>query len=97
MDAVENNKYGWFWACPNGGNNCMYRHALPPGFVLKKVSTMELFFVNRVGHYGYFQHCLQNKKQNKNHKNMNKNKKKSAMMLAVKLMQAICWYVLLLV
>ncbi len=37
LDAVENNKYGWFWQCPNGGNNCMYRHALPPGFVLKKV------------------------------------------------------------
>ena len=37
LDAVENGKYGWFWACPNGGDQCMYRHALPPGFVLKKV------------------------------------------------------------
>ena len=37
LDAVENNKYGWFWNCPNGGKDCMYRHALPPGFVLKKV------------------------------------------------------------
>jgi len=36
LDAVENGKYGWFWACPNGGDQCMYRHALPPGFVLKK-------------------------------------------------------------
>jgi len=36
LDAVENNKYGWFWECPNGGKNCKYRHALPPGFVLKK-------------------------------------------------------------
>jgi len=36
LDAVEGNKYGWFWTCPNGGANCMYRHALPPGFVLKK-------------------------------------------------------------
>ncbi|XP_068246203.1 zinc finger CCCH domain-containing protein 15 [Palaemon carinicauda] len=35
LDAVENGKYGWFWDCPNGGN-CIYRHALPPGFVLKK-------------------------------------------------------------
>lgn len=26
---------GWFWECPNGGPNCKYRHALPPGFVLK--------------------------------------------------------------
>jgi len=36
LDAVENNKYGWFWECPVGGKNCKYRHALPPGFVLKK-------------------------------------------------------------
>ena len=36
LDAVENNKYGWFWECPNGGKNCHYRHALPPGFVLKR-------------------------------------------------------------
>jgi len=35
IDAVEANKYGWFWECPNGGK-CIYRHALPPGFVLKK-------------------------------------------------------------
>jgi len=28
---VENCKYGWFWTCPNGGDACMYRHALPPG------------------------------------------------------------------
>ncbi|CAG0882019.1 unnamed protein product [Darwinula stevensoni] len=35
LDAVENSKYGWFWECPNG-IKCHYRHALPPGFVLKK-------------------------------------------------------------
>ncbi|CAD6918883.1 unnamed protein product [Tilletia controversa] len=35
LQAVEENKYGWFWECPNGGEKCMYRHALPPGFVLK--------------------------------------------------------------
>ena len=35
IEAVENGKYGWFWTCPNGGDNCMYRHSLPPGFVLK--------------------------------------------------------------
>ena len=33
--AVENSQYGWFWSCPNGGDKCMYRHSLPPGFVLK--------------------------------------------------------------
>eukprot|EP00245_Coleochaete_scutata_P014466 TRINITY_DN6167_c0_g2_i1.p1 TRINITY_DN6167_c0_g2~~TRINITY_DN6167_c0_g2_i1.p1 ORF type:complete len:357 (-),score=102.97 TRINITY_DN6167_c0_g2_i1:49-1119(-) len=35
LDAVEKKQYGWFWACPNGGKQCMYRHALPPGYVLK--------------------------------------------------------------
>lgn len=35
IEAVENDKYGWFWVCPNGGNECKYRHSLPPGFVLK--------------------------------------------------------------
>lgn len=35
IEAVENGKYGWFWQCPNGGDKCMYRHSLPPGFVLK--------------------------------------------------------------
>jgi hypothetical protein len=34
IDAIETQKFGWFWECPNG-DNCMYRHALPPGFVLK--------------------------------------------------------------
>jgi len=35
IEAVESKKYGWFWECPNGGNKCPYRHALPPGYVLK--------------------------------------------------------------
>ncbi|KAL8714350.1 MAG: hypothetical protein Q9220_001683 [cf. Caloplaca sp. 1 TL-2023] len=35
VDAVENGKYGWFWQCPNGGDKCMYKHSLPPGFILK--------------------------------------------------------------
>ncbi|MCJ1473276.1 hypothetical protein MMC13_001927 [Lambiella insularis] len=35
VEAVENGKYGWFWTCPNGGDKCMYKHSLPPGFVLK--------------------------------------------------------------
>ncbi|KAG8935041.1 hypothetical protein FRC01_009081 [Tulasnella sp. 417] len=34
IDAIESQKFGWFWECPNG-KDCMYRHALPPGFVLK--------------------------------------------------------------
>eukprot|EP00026_Physarum_polycephalum_P009932 Phypoly_transcript_10070.p1 GENE.Phypoly_transcript_10070~~Phypoly_transcript_10070.p1 ORF type:complete len:363 (+),score=111.53 Phypoly_transcript_10070:49-1137(+) len=36
IDAIEQQKYGWFWECPNGGAACMYVHALPPGYVLKK-------------------------------------------------------------
>ncbi|KAL9635747.1 MAG: hypothetical protein Q9164_003264 [Protoblastenia rupestris] len=35
ISAVEEGKYGWFWTCPNGGDKCMYRHSLPPGFILK--------------------------------------------------------------
>lgn len=35
LDALEKNQYGWFWECPNG-DTCHYRHALPPGFVLKR-------------------------------------------------------------
>ncbi|XP_066995926.1 zinc finger CCCH domain-containing protein 15 homolog [Anabrus simplex] len=35
LEALEKSKYGWFWSCPNG-TSCIYRHALPPGFVLKK-------------------------------------------------------------
>ncbi|KAI5795063.1 hypothetical protein EDC01DRAFT_69329 [Geopyxis carbonaria] len=35
IEAVENQKYGWFWTCPNGGDECKYRHSLPAGFVLK--------------------------------------------------------------
>ncbi|KAF7300825.1 Translation machinery-associated protein 46 [Mycena kentingensis (nom. inval.)] len=34
IQAIETQRFGWFWECPNG-DNCMYRHALPPGFVLK--------------------------------------------------------------
>lgn len=35
LDAVEKKQYGWFWVCPNGGKDCQYRHALPPGYMLK--------------------------------------------------------------
>lgn len=40
LEAVENNKYGWFWQCPVG-KDCKYRHALPPGYVLKKDKKKE--------------------------------------------------------
>jgi len=40
IDALEKNKYGWFWECPNG-EKCFYRHALPPGFVLNKDKKKE--------------------------------------------------------
>ncbi|KAF2833258.1 hypothetical protein CC86DRAFT_461667 [Ophiobolus disseminans] len=35
IQAIEDQKYGWFWVCPNGGDQCMYKHSLPPGFVIK--------------------------------------------------------------
>lgn len=40
LEAVERSKYGWFWECPSG-TKCFYRHALPPGFVLKKDKKKE--------------------------------------------------------
>lgn len=64
LDAIENNKYGWFWVCPGGGDNCMYRHALPPGFVLKKDKkkeekeeeiSLEELIENEVSTYGGIQ------------------------------------------
>ncbi|AWU75162.1 hypothetical protein CAS74_003509 [Pichia kudriavzevii] len=39
IQAVEDQKYGWLWVCPNTDPKnkveCKYRHSLPPGFVLK--------------------------------------------------------------
>lgn len=40
LEAIETGKYGWFWSCING-DSCKYRHALPPGYVLKKKETEE--------------------------------------------------------
>jgi predicted RNA binding protein YcfA (HicA-like mRNA interferase family) len=34
IKAIEDEKYGWFWECPNG-SECTYRHALPPDYVFK--------------------------------------------------------------
>lgn len=36
LEALEKRQYGWFWVCPNGGDQCKYKHALPPGYALKK-------------------------------------------------------------
>jgi len=35
LDAIEKERYSWKWMCPNG-MECIYRHCLPPGFVMKK-------------------------------------------------------------
>lgn len=40
LEALEKSKYGWFWECPNG-EKCIYRHALPQGYVLKKDKKKE--------------------------------------------------------
>lgn len=42
LDAIEDSKYGWFWVCPNGGDQCKYRHSLPPGFVFKTKEQKKL-------------------------------------------------------
>jgi hypothetical protein len=34
-------RFGWFWECPSGGEKCQYKHALPPGFVLKSQKKAE--------------------------------------------------------
>eukprot|EP01090_Pellita_catalonica_P015909 TRINITY_DN4410_c0_g1_i1.p1 TRINITY_DN4410_c0_g1~~TRINITY_DN4410_c0_g1_i1.p1 ORF type:complete len:352 (+),score=111.09 TRINITY_DN4410_c0_g1_i1:75-1130(+) len=41
IEAIQNKKYGFFWECPNGGDDCKYRHALPPGFVLEEKKKPE--------------------------------------------------------
>lgn len=40
IEAIEDGKYGWFWVCPNGGDKCMYKHALPPGYVFYKLPSL---------------------------------------------------------
>lgn len=52
IEAVENQKYGWFWTCPNGGDKCMYKHSLPPGYVKKnsplhKKDLLPLFTIQK--------------------------------------------------
>lgn len=42
IQAIENQKYGWFWVCPNGGDNCFYKHSLPPGFKIKTKEEQRL-------------------------------------------------------
>lgn len=41
IQAIEDGKYGWFWVCPNGADKCMYKHALPPGYVLSRDSKLK--------------------------------------------------------
>ncbi len=36
LEAVEKDKYGWNWTCPNNGDRCKYKHCLPPGYKLKR-------------------------------------------------------------
>eukprot|EP00163_Fabomonas_tropica_P030323 TRINITY_DN6798_c2_g6_i1.p1 TRINITY_DN6798_c2_g6~~TRINITY_DN6798_c2_g6_i1.p1 ORF type:complete len:213 (+),score=82.92 TRINITY_DN6798_c2_g6_i1:954-1592(+) len=52
LEAIETKKYGWFWECPNGGDNCKYRHALPPGYVLqstkKKVDEGPVYTIEEI-------------------------------------------------
>lgn len=52
ISAIEDGKYGWFWVCPNGGDKCMYRHALPPGYVIFCLLTSVIMFVD-LAHYRF--------------------------------------------
>jgi len=40
--AVEEAKYGWFWDCPNGGDDCPYYHKLPEDYVFKVLEEEEV-------------------------------------------------------
>lgn len=41
LDAVEDDKYGWRWECPNGGKKCQYRHMLPQGYIITSKKERE--------------------------------------------------------
>ena len=41
LDAVEDDKYGWRWECPNNGSKCQYRHMLPEGYVVTSKKDRE--------------------------------------------------------
>lgn len=41
LDAVQDDKYGWRWECPNKGTKCQYRHMLPEGYVLTSKKERE--------------------------------------------------------
>ena len=41
LEAVEDDKFGWRWECPMGGEKCMYRHQLPDGYVIKSKKERE--------------------------------------------------------
>jgi len=47
LDAIEKSLYGWFWVCPNGGNDCKYRHALPPGYKFQTRAEREAELKNK--------------------------------------------------
>ncbi|KAH0563055.1 hypothetical protein GP486_002374 [Trichoglossum hirsutum] len=48
IEAVENGKYGWFWTCPNGGDQCKYKHSLPPGYVaIKAGKRSKISYIKR--------------------------------------------------
>mmetsp|Transcript_9478 Transcript_9478/g.15140 ORF Transcript_9478/g.15140 Transcript_9478/m.15140 type:complete len:1139 (+) Transcript_9478:93-3509(+) len=48
LTSVEARKYGWFWACPGGGE-CKYKHKLPKDYVFKSdlVAMMRSAAMNR--------------------------------------------------
>ncbi|KFA60903.1 hypothetical protein S40285_04861 [Stachybotrys chlorohalonatus IBT 40285] len=57
VSAIEDGKYGWFWVCPNGGDKCMYKHALPPGYVATNVLR------EMITNSGWYRFVLKTKEQ----------------------------------
>lgn len=41
LEAVEDDKFGWRWECPAGGEKCQYRHQLPEGYVITSKKERE--------------------------------------------------------
>ena len=41
IKAVEDEKYGFRWECPNNGIKCQYRHMLPEGYTLTSKKERE--------------------------------------------------------
>jgi len=63
LDAIEKKQYGWFWQCPNT-KDCKYRHALPPGYIMK--SQMQALLAEQKANLPTTEELLEDKRRNLN-------------------------------